>query len=90
MSFMKLIGKGKAKDIYRADNGDVIFEFTDRVTAFDGAKKAEFPHKRLLVNTYIFIMMEIDELTKWVLSVDRKVIVMKELNRNELIKASDI
>lgn len=42
---MKLIGKGKAKDIYRADNGDIIFEFTDRVTAFDGAKKAEFPHK---------------------------------------------
>lgn len=42
---MKLIGQGKAKDIYQADNGDIIFEFTDRVTAFDGAKKAEFPHK---------------------------------------------
>lgn len=35
-------------------------------------------------------MMEIDELTKWVLSVDRRVIVMKELHRNELIKASEI
>jgi len=45
MPFMKLIGKGKAKDIYLADNGDIIFEFTDRVTAFDGAKKAEFAHK---------------------------------------------
>ena len=42
---MKLIGAGKSKDIYRADNDDIIFEFTDRVTAFDGAKKAEFPHK---------------------------------------------
>lgn len=42
---MKLIGKGKAKDIYLADNRDIIFEFTDRVTAFDGAKKAEYPHK---------------------------------------------
>lgn len=42
---MKLIGKGKAKDIYLDNNGDIIFEFTDRVTAFDGAKKAEYPHK---------------------------------------------
>lgn len=42
---MRLTGKGKAKDIYLADNGDIIFEFTDRVTAFDGAKKAEYPHK---------------------------------------------
>lgn len=42
---MKLIGKGKAKDIYLDNNGDIIFEFTDRVTAFDGAKKAEYPYK---------------------------------------------
>ncbi len=35
-------------------------------------------------------MMEIDELTKWVLSVDRRVIVMKELHRNEIIKTSEI
>jgi phosphoribosylaminoimidazole-succinocarboxamide synthase len=42
---MKLIGKGKAKDIYIDDNGDIIFEFTDRVTAFDGAKKAEYANK---------------------------------------------
>jgi phosphoribosylaminoimidazole-succinocarboxamide synthase len=42
---MKLIGRGKAKDIYLADNGDIIFDFTDRVTAFDGAKKADYPHK---------------------------------------------
>ncbi len=45
IDFMKLIGKGKAKDIYLADSGDIIFDFTDRVTAFDGAKKAEYPHK---------------------------------------------
>lgn len=42
---MRLIGKGKAKDIYLDDSGDIIFDFTDRVTAFDGAKKAEYPHK---------------------------------------------
>ena len=35
-------------------------------------------------------MMEIDELAKWVLSVDRRVLVMKEIHKNELIKASEI
>ncbi len=35
-------------------------------------------------------MMEIDELTRWVLSVDRRILVMKEIHENELIKASDI
>lgn len=34
--------------------------------------------------------MVIEKLTGWVLSVDRRVIVMKELHRNELIKASEI
>ena len=35
-------------------------------------------------------MMEIDELTRWVLSVDRRLLVMKEIHENELIKASEI
>lgn len=35
-------------------------------------------------------MMKIDELTRWVLSVDRRVLVMKEIHENELIKASKI
>jgi len=34
--------------------------------------------------------MEIDELTKWILSVDRRVLVMKEIHENELIKTSEI
>ncbi len=36
---------GKAKDIYRRRDGYIEFVFTDRVTAFDGKKKAVFPHK---------------------------------------------
>lgn len=35
-------------------------------------------------------MMKIDELTKWVLSVDRRLLVMKEIHENELIKASEV
>ncbi len=58
---MKLIGKGKSKDIYRADNGDIVFEFTDRVTAFDGVKKAEYAHKGEVcceLATYWFKILE--------------------------------
>lgn len=35
-------------------------------------------------------MMDIDELTRWVLSVDRRVLVIKEIHENELIKTSQI
>lgn len=42
---MKLIGKGKAKDIYETDDGEILFDYTERVTAFDGLKKGEFSRK---------------------------------------------
>ena len=42
---MKYLVSGKAKDIFKKSNGDLIFEFTDRVTAFDGKKKAEYTQK---------------------------------------------
>ena len=45
MNEAKYIGRGKAKDIYRRPNGDIVFVFTDRVTAFDGVKKAEYNDK---------------------------------------------
>ena len=41
----KLIGKGKSKDIYETPDGNVIFHYTDRVTAFDGLKADEFSQK---------------------------------------------
>lgn len=34
--------------------------------------------------------MELDELSKWILSVDRRILVMKEIHENELIRTSDI
>jgi len=41
----RLIGQGKAKDIYQTAEGNILFDYTPRVTAFDGEKKAEFEHK---------------------------------------------
>jgi phosphoribosylaminoimidazole-succinocarboxamide synthase len=32
---MKLMRKGKVKDIYELDNGNILFHFSDRVSAFD-------------------------------------------------------
>ncbi len=32
---MKLIRKGKVKDIYQLDNGNLLFHFSDRISAFD-------------------------------------------------------
>jgi phosphoribosylaminoimidazole-succinocarboxamide synthase len=45
MNEAKFIGRGKSKDIYQRPNGDIVFVFTDRVTAFDGIKKAEYKDK---------------------------------------------
>ncbi len=44
-SNMTYISSGKAKDIYETADGNLLFEFTDRVTAFDGKKKAEYHEK---------------------------------------------
>lgn len=45
MQKAEYIRSGKAKDIYRRPDGDLVFVFTDRVTAFDGEKKAEYAGK---------------------------------------------
>lgn len=39
------ISSGKAKDIYEHSKETLLFEFTNRVTAFDGKKKAEYFEK---------------------------------------------
>ncbi len=41
----EFVRSGKAKDIYRRRDGYIVFVFTDRVTAFDGKKKAVYPDK---------------------------------------------
>ena len=36
------LSSGKAKDIYETSDGNLLFEFADRVTAFGGKKRAEY------------------------------------------------
>ena len=42
---MKFIRSGKVKDIYLREDGAILFVFTNRVTAFDGRKKALYKNK---------------------------------------------
>jgi phosphoribosylaminoimidazole-succinocarboxamide synthase len=42
---MRLMRKGKVKDIYELDNGDIIFHFSDRVSAFDVKMATPIPRK---------------------------------------------
>lgn len=42
---MRLLRKGKVKDIYELDSGDILFHFSDRVSAFDVMMATPIPHK---------------------------------------------
>jgi len=42
---MKLIKKGKVKDIYDIGNGKLLFEFSDRISCFDVILKDKIPSK---------------------------------------------
>lgn len=45
MEEARFLRSGKAKDLYQRPNGDILFLFTNRVTAFDGLKKASYEDK---------------------------------------------
>lgn len=42
---MRLLRKGKVKDIYELDNGDILFHFSNRVSAFDVKMATPIPRK---------------------------------------------
>ena len=42
---MQLIRKGKVKDIFQLENGNLLFHFSDRISAFDVPIASTVPHK---------------------------------------------
>jgi phosphoribosylaminoimidazole-succinocarboxamide synthase len=42
---MKLIRKGKVKDIYQLEDGNILFHFSDRISAFDVKMATSIPRK---------------------------------------------
>ncbi len=45
IAMMRLLRKGKVKDIYELDNGNILFYFSDRVSAFDVKMATPIPRK---------------------------------------------
>ena len=43
---MKFLASGKVKDIYDLEDGNLLFLFSDRVSAYDVKFKEEIPKKR--------------------------------------------
>lgn len=51
---MKLIRKGKVKDIYETDDNTLIFSFSDRISAFDVILNDEIPYKGKVLCDFAF------------------------------------
>ena len=44
-AIMRLMRRGKVKDIYELDNGNILFHFSDRISAFDVKMETPIPKK---------------------------------------------
>lgn len=81
---MRLIRKGKVKDIYGTENGNILFHFSDRVSAFDVMMATPIPRKgEVLCRFGEFWFNELDTPHHMLRVVDRDKMVVKKL---EMIK----
>ncbi|HXT83688.1 MAG TPA: phosphoribosylaminoimidazolesuccinocarboxamide synthase [Verrucomicrobiae bacterium] len=77
---MKLIKKGKVKDIYEVDNENLIFHFTNRVSAFDVIMNEEIPYKgKILCEFALFWFSRLKMSNHFVDRVDIDKILVKKL-----------
>ena len=59
---MKLIRKGKVKDVYAVDAQELLFRFTDNISAFDKIIPTQIPHKgEILCRTSAFWFQKLNE-----------------------------
>lgn len=77
---MRLIKKGKVKDIYEVDNENLIFHFTNRVSAFDVIMNEEIPYKgKILCEFALFWFSRLKMPNHFVDRVDIDKILVKKL-----------
>ncbi|HSA75405.1 MAG TPA: phosphoribosylaminoimidazolesuccinocarboxamide synthase [Candidatus Nitrosocosmicus sp.] len=77
---MKLIKKGKVKDIYEASSDTLIFSFSNRVSAFDVVMDDEIPFKgRVLCDFAVFWFEKLDFSNHFVRRVSPTMIEVKKL-----------
>lgn len=70
--------------------GDPLLQIQSHETDTPGQSDCLSDYEKMLFRLYIFGVVSIDELTMWVLGVDRRVVVIKTMHEYGLIKASDI
>lgn len=77
---MKLIKKGKAKDIYKLDKDNLIFHFTDRVSAFDVVMSDTIPYKgKVLCDFTVFWFSSLNIKNHFLKRIDKDKILVREL-----------
>ena len=78
---MKLIKKGKVKDIYEVNDKTLIFHFTDRVSAFDVIMNDTIPYKgRILCDFAIFWFSNLNILNHFIKKIDVDKILVRKLS----------
>jgi phosphoribosylaminoimidazole-succinocarboxamide synthase len=78
---LKLIRKGKVKDIYEVDDETLIFHFTDRVSAFDVIMDDVIPYKgKVLCNFALFWFSSLNIKNHFIKKIDENKILVKKLS----------
>ncbi len=76
----KLVHKGKVKDIYEADNNNLIFHFTDRISAFDIILPSTIPQKGEILCKFANFWFETLDIPNHLIKViDKDKILVKKL-----------
>jgi len=78
---LKLIKKGKVKDIYEVDDETLIFHFTDRVSAFDVIMDDTIPYKgKVLCNFALFWFSSLTIKNHFIKKIEENKILVKKLS----------
>lgn len=78
---MKFLASGKVKDIYDLEDGNLLFLFSDRVSAYDVKFKEEIPKKgEILCKFAEFWFNELDVLNHFVRTESKTGIIVKKMN----------
>ena len=78
---MKLIRKGKVKDIYETSDNTLIFSFSDRISAFDVVLNDEIPYKgKVLCDFALFWFKILNGKNHFIRRVDINKIEVAKLN----------
>ena len=78
---MRLVKKGKVKDIYEANDEFLIFHFTDRISAFDVIMNETIPFKgKVLCDFALFWFSKLNIENHFVKKIDVDKIMVKRLS----------